>query len=84
MAIKAEVAGRPFAPPGRPEVLAALLAHLGMEMDRMGDHAVKAFRKHLVRYTKSWPGIVHLRPILMQAETMAEVERLLGPLAQGG
>jgi nifR3 family TIM-barrel protein len=79
-AIKADAAGRSFPEPGRAEVLDELLFHLRMEVDHIGSHGVAAFRKHLVRYTKSWPGISHLRPILMQATTVEEVERILRPL----
>jgi nifR3 family TIM-barrel protein len=73
-------AGRePRDPPPLREVFAIMLEHARLLAGWFGErHGVRGFRKHGAWYTKGFRGSSRLRPLLMQVETLAQLEALLG------
>jgi len=72
-------AGRePQDPPPLREVFAIMLEHARLLAGWFGErHGVRGFRKHGSWYTKGFHNSSRLRPLLMQVETLAQLEELL-------
>jgi nifR3 family TIM-barrel protein len=72
-------AGRePRDPPALREVFAIMLEHARLLAAWFGErHGVRGFRKHGSWYTKGFHNSSRLRPLLMQVETLAQLEELL-------
>ena len=72
-------AGRePRDPPGLREVFSIMLEHARLLAAWFGErHGVRGFRKHGSWYTKGFPHSARLRPLLMQVETLAQLEAVL-------
>jgi nifR3 family TIM-barrel protein len=68
----------PQDPPALPEVFAIMLEHARLLAAWFGErHGVRGFRKHGSWYTKGFHNSSRLRPLLMQVETLAQLEALL-------
>jgi nifR3 family TIM-barrel protein len=68
----------PQDPPTLREVCAIMLDHARLLAEWFGErHGVRGFRKHGAWYTKGFPHSARLRPLIMQVETLAQLEELL-------
>ncbi len=68
-------------PPRLGEVRDVMLDHAGRLADFFGERsAVRSFRRHATWYTKGFPDSARLRGRLIQIESLAELEDVLGPL----
>lgn len=68
----------PEDPPALREVFAIMLEHARLLAAWFGErHGIRGFRKHGAWYTKGFRGSSLLRPLLMQVETLAQLEALL-------
>jgi len=68
----------PEDPPSLAEVFEIALEHARLLAAWFGErHGVRGFRKHGAWYTKGFPNSSRLRPLLMQVETLAQLEALL-------
>lgn len=64
--------------PSLEEKKAMILRHAGLQMRVKGEYTgVREMRKHLSWYTAGMPGSAKLRGIVNQAESFAEIERLV-------
>jgi nifR3 family TIM-barrel protein len=72
-------AGRePADPPGLREVFDVMREHARLLGDWFGERTgMRSFRKHGTWYTKGFRGSARLRPLLMQVETLADLDKLL-------
>jgi tRNA-dihydrouridine synthase B len=81
--------GRAWRDPDHEERERTVLAHLDLSILEYGERlAVVRFRKHLLWYTKSLPGVVALRPgmsrVVSRQEVVKILERLYSALKEGG
>jgi len=68
----------PEAPPALGAICDILLEHAALLVRHFGERAgVRSFRKHATWYTKCFPGGARLRPALVAAESLAQLEAAL-------
>ncbi len=67
-----------FPPPAKEEVLAMMLRHTRMQIEKKGEYlGIREMRKHISWYTAGFPNSARLRAAVNQTETYEEMERLL-------
>jgi len=60
------------------EVKRVVLRHAQLHLERYGeDHGLKTFRKHLLCYFKSIPGVKEIRKELVKIETLGDLKKVL-------
>jgi nifR3 family TIM-barrel protein len=73
----------PEPPPTLGGVCDILLEHAELLVRAFGErHGIRGFRKHATWYTKCFPGGARLRPALVAAESLAQVEAALADVAR--
>ena len=73
----------PDAPPTLGGVCDILLEHAELLVRAWGErHGIRSFRKHATWYTKCFPGGARLRPALVAAESLAQLEGALAGIAR--
>jgi nifR3 family TIM-barrel protein len=71
----------PEAPPALGGVCDLLVEHAELLVQHFGERAgIRSFRKHATWYTKCFPGGSRLRPALVAAETLAQLQSALAEL----
>lgn len=64
--------------PAKEEVLAMMLRHTQMQIEKKGERAgIREMRKHISWYTAGFPNSARLRAVVNQTETYEEMEQLL-------
>ncbi|MFW6065698.1 MAG: tRNA-dihydrouridine synthase, partial [Planctomycetota bacterium] len=67
-------------PPAWPEAAATLLRHARLQADWYGEaRGIRGLRGHLARYLQGYREAAGLRPLLVRADTVREVEAALAP-----
>lgn len=65
-------------PPTREEMLAVMLRHMRMQIEKRGEYmGIREMRKHISWYTAGCPNSARLRAAVNQAETYEEMRELL-------
>jgi tRNA-dihydrouridine synthase B len=75
---RAFLAGGSFAPPSRADVIETILRHAQYAEEFKGARGITELRKHLGWYVKGWQGASDLRSKLVQIESRADAQTLLG------
>lgn len=70
--------------PGVGELVAQVREHLGMMLDYYGPRGLILMRKHMARYFHDFHGASKIRSRLVIAQTVAEIESILGEIEDTG
>ena len=82
--IYAELHGLPYTPPTPEEKGEIIRKHAELLIDTKGEYrAMKEFRKHLLNFTKGFPGSRELRGQMTSIESMDDIERVVEQIMRG-